>query len=220
MPERVQAACPRGGADSIVRSVELDGRRWVLTDWTRVPSASDAPPFTCISYSWGKGRAANPLDAGRPVSDRTVPAIEATVRALRPVAIWVDALCVPPEEPERTACLRSMGAIFSSASEVVAVLSPASEAALDQVQRSGRLDEGALLALEDDDWITRAWTYQEVVNSRSARFLTEGRTDAVAGHDLLGALLEATSEYRGAHGLTESGFRAERRSSCGGRRTR
>jgi len=47
------------------------------------------------------------------------------------------------------------------------VLSKESAGVLDQVRRTGGVDEATLLTLEKDEWVTRAWTYQEIVNSNS-----------------------------------------------------
>lgn len=162
--------------------VELCGNRWVLTEFARI---SDAPPYTCISYSWGTGRTENPFEAGQMMSDRTLPAIEVTIKASQSPdhwgwalmrtdaqkeaaalsaaleasqAIWIDALCVPYQDPARAACLRSMGAIYSSATQVFAVLSETCSKLLHKIHSKERMSFDDLIALENDDWITRAWT--------------------------------------------------------------
>ena len=128
---------------------------------------------------------------------------------MRPSAIWVDALCVPSRDPARTACLRSMGAIFSSAMQVVAVLSRSCSDLLQQIQVTGRVNPEMFHVLEKDDWVTRAWTYQEIVNSRSTHFITEGGGGvSVSGHQLLNTVLQATSDYKKAQGLTSFRWRA------------
>src|SRR5205814_396855 len=86
-------------------TIEIEGTTWTTTDYIPMIGV-DFPDYTCISYSWGSGRTANPLMPGRYMSDRVIPVIETTIRALHPSAIWIDALCTPSQEPERTACLR------------------------------------------------------------------------------------------------------------------
>ncbi|EJT82273.1 hypothetical protein GGTG_02247 [Gaeumannomyces tritici R3-111a-1] len=157
--------------------LELDGRYWTLQPFelAETPTA-DPVAFLCISYTWGPGREPSPFHAGFEVSDRTVPALRTAARA-RPhlTKIWIDAFCVPPGPPrERYACLESMGFIYSRASEVLVVLSPAARPALDNILETDRPADGDLAALEDDDWVTRAWTYQEAVNARALFFTSNG----------------------------------------------
>lgn len=63
-----------------------------------------------------------------------------------------------------------MGLIYSLAAEVICVLSPAARSIIDQMSKSDRVDEAAIRAIENDEWVSRAWTYQEVVNSPSISF--------------------------------------------------
>lgn len=54
-------------------------------------------------------------------AQKEVEAISAALNASQ--AIWIDALCISLQEPARTVCLQSMGAIYSSAAQVFVVLS-------------------------------------------------------------------------------------------------
>lgn len=190
-------------------SIELGGVWWVPTEYTTLPDAAQAPEYTCISYSWGRGRTAHPLRAGHTMSDRAMPALEAAIKALRPPAIWLDALCVPLDDPARAACLRSMGAIYGAASQVVAVLSKPSSAVLDEISTTARLQPQTLLMLENDEWVTRAWTYQEIVNSRRIDFIAEGGPAApVAGDQLLNVVGQAIDAYKKAQGFDAFRMRA------------
>jgi hypothetical protein len=103
-------------------TIELAGALWTTTDDSPLIDGV-VSDYTCISYSWGSGRIPNPIVPDQWMSDRVIPVIETAIRALRPTSIWVDAFCMPIREPERTACLRSMGSIYASAARVVAVLS-------------------------------------------------------------------------------------------------
>lgn len=191
------------------RSVELAGSRWIVTDRTVIPTAGTAPPYTCISYVWGADRVANPFEDGHVMSGRTLRAIEATITALRPAAIWVDALCVPSEEPARAACLRNLGTIYGSAAQVAAILSEPCAPVLQQIESAAAVNPAMLDVLEHDDWVTRAWTYQEIVNSASIHFVAElGGSISVKGDDLLNAVGMAIADYKKAHGLDSFGLRS------------
>ena len=103
------------------------------------------------------------------VSDRTAPSLS-TVILQRPVCrkIWVDAFCVPgPEQPaEREAPLQSMSFMCSQAEEVVMALTAQARPALERITSESSLLRTHLSLLEQEDWVTRAWTYQEAVNSK------------------------------------------------------
>jgi hypothetical protein len=66
-----------------------------------------------------------------------------------------------------------MGFIYARAAEVVVVLSSAAWPALTRMVDSSRLDIDDLAVLEREEWVERAWTYQETVNN-TALFLTCG----------------------------------------------
>lgn len=179
-------------------AIELEDTLWRITDDTL--GIGNVPVYTCISYSWGTGQTANPIQPGQWMSDRVIPVLEATIRALHPAAMWIDAFCIPAQEPARTACLRSMGAVFASAFCVIAVLSKQCSAMLDAVARLGFLDEPGLLLLETDDWPSRAWTYQELVNSKSFYFVAEGGGVTLKGMQFLSKVTTALEDYKKAHG--------------------
>lgn len=148
-------------------SLNLSGQTWHISTEEIDVSRDEAPEFACISYAWGSGRVLSPLDNNHSISDNTVPALTAAMCA-RPscTRFWVDAFCVPTQGEGRRATLASMGWIYSLAAEVICVLSPAARVAIDQMSQSDRIDEAAINAVEKDEWVSRAWTYQEVVNSR------------------------------------------------------
>ncbi len=103
-------------------SIKLLGSRWILTEILGHTTPAH-PKYTCVSYAWGSETVEHPLNAQETMSARTVEAAEAAVRDEEPTALWVDALCVPLEEPARSVCLSQMGAIYGQASTVVVVLS-------------------------------------------------------------------------------------------------
>ncbi|RYP66009.1 hypothetical protein DL771_007990 [Monosporascus sp. 5C6A] len=154
-------------------SVEIGGNHWRLVAYDLDASDAQDLAFICVSYTWGEGREPSPFHPSFDVSDRTIPALTVIV-SQRPSSarIWIDAFCVPLDNPERALTLESMGYIYSRASEVIVVLSNAARPVLDQMRTSYRLDSIYLDVLERDEWVSRAWTYQEAVNSHQNLFIT------------------------------------------------
>jgi Heterokaryon incompatibility protein (HET) len=189
-------------------SIEFGHSRWVAVRHDRVPPVGEAPEYTCVSYSWGAGRRANPFDPEHPMSDRAVRAVEATIEAVDPAAIWFDAFCVPGDEPQRALCLRSMGAIYAAASRVIAVLTPSTMNVFEAIRDGRAIASDQLRALESDDWVSRAWTYQEMVNSREFLFVSEeGGRPPVSADAVLNSVGAAIEEYRRSNGLDPFRFR-------------
>lgn len=161
--------------------INLEGSRWSLEalelgDRDIQGQNTEAVPFTCISYTWGLGREPSPFSSGL-VSDRTVPALSTAIRQ-RPGCerIWIDAFCVPPESraSERAKTLESMGFIYSQASDVVVILSNEAEPIVSRMATRSLLSPEHLDVLERDEWVSRAWTYQEAVNARQLYITYEG----------------------------------------------
>ncbi|MCB9727644.1 MAG: HET domain-containing protein [Deltaproteobacteria bacterium] len=201
---------PDIGADR--RSVQIGGQPWVLTTSAEIPSLEDAVDYVCVSYAWGDRTTPHPFNEHASMSDRTMPALEATARSQHFSALWVDAFCIPLEEPARAQCLRWMGAIFARASRAVVVLSEPCAVALEQIRATQGVEAAALPSLDDDPWVTRAWTYQELVNARSVRFVAEGRSTAWAdGDELLDYVGHAVKRYGEEHGLDVHEIRAKYR---------
>ena len=59
-----------------------------------------------------------------------------------------------------------MGFIYSQAEEVVVVLTAQARPALERISSESSLLRTHLSLLEQEDWVTRAWTYQEAVNAK------------------------------------------------------
>ncbi|OCL04468.1 hypothetical protein AOQ84DRAFT_416187 [Glonium stellatum] len=166
-------------------SFELEGCHWALELHDLEVDGAEEPLFTCISYSWGGGREPSPLRANFDISDRTLPAL-ATVTAHRPSCnrVWIDALSVPEEVQERARTLASMGKIYSLAKETFVVLSSGAQTALRQMAESNRIEHECLYALEKEPWVSRAWTYQEAVNSKEMYITCEGPHGALVPGNL------------------------------------
>ncbi len=184
-------------ASSAEPTIEFAGSRWLLSEGSELPARDEAPDYTCVSYAWGEGRTPHPMDPERSMSDRTLAVVETVVRSAPQRALWVDAFCVPAEGAERVACLRRMGEIYAGSSAVAVVLSERSGVVLEQIRASDTVDEAALLALAEDEWVSRAWTYQEMVNGNGVTFYSEGAPGAYAdGDEMLRNLTYAIDRYK------------------------
>jgi hypothetical protein len=176
----------------------IAGRRWVVLQQSE---DSPVPEYCCVSYSWATSRAPHPLAPDTLVSARAMPVLETALSACDASAIWLDAICVPFDEPSRTATLRSMGRSMAAAPALSSYCRP-SVRVPSSTSRSGEVGEADLRDLEVDDWVTRAWTYQECANGAEARFCAEGSTgQSVSGSELLDAVGKALSDYGKSHGM-------------------
>lgn len=222
----METPASNGGQGS---TIVLCGRQWMLVEYDDI---AQAPPYSCVSYAWGISRVASPIHPSQAIAQRTIPTLETVIRfaqsrenwannvdfsyARDPVeeergqtsalvaskAFWVDALCVPLEEPARMIALESMGAIFASAHQVFAVLTSACAAALETLRIDGKIGQTELAILEGEGWLSRAWTYQETVNSQRLYFVAEtNERVAFAGLDLLNSVLDASDAWRVTSGL-------------------
>lgn len=121
-------------------------------------------------------------------------AVDAAIKASQ--AIWIDALCEPPREPAKSACLRSMGAIYSSAAQVFAVLSEPCTRLLHKVHAKEHMNQEELFVLENDDWLSRVWTLLEMGKSKRALFIAQGNGSVLfLALDFLNAILTDTTDY-------------------------
>ncbi|KIV78849.1 hypothetical protein PV11_06458 [Exophiala sideris] len=179
---------------------KLDGRTWLLRTFTNPTSV---PGYICVSYVWGTGRVPNPfLSAPASISANTVPALSAAMAGTECKAFWIDAFCIPTQQPARRATLESMGYIYSQAVEVRAVLSARTFTAVQQLSTGDRLDETSLAILDADKWVQSVWTYQEVVNSRDLAFVCANAVEVVVdGTDFLNGLGFTLHKYKQKHGL-------------------
>jgi hypothetical protein len=95
-----------------------------------------------------------------------------------------------------------MGQIYRLSAQVIAVLSNSCSAVLEQIHNTGRVEPALLHLLEEDDWVSRAWTYQEMVNSSNVYFITEsGSGVSVGGEQFLNAVGKAIADYKKAQGF-------------------
>lgn len=211
-----------------IPSVELCGNHWVLTEWMPI---SEAPPYTCISYSWGSGKVDNIFEGGQLMSYRTIPAIEAAITAAQSPdiwlkalecnprdeqkeaaklsealqaaqSIWIDEICMPPQGSARTKCLLNLGIIYSSSVQVLAVLSGSCDKLLRKDYAHEHMSADELFTLENEDWLARLWTLLEMTKSKKTLFITRGSSSAlVLALDFLGNITTDTARYSDSNGF-------------------
>ncbi|MCJ1448595.1 MAG: hypothetical protein MMC23_009112 [Stictis urceolatum] len=171
-------------AEGSSNAVDIIGRHWTFVTQDLNNSNFENEDYVCVSYAWGTGKSTNPFRADSLVSDRTVPALTAAADH-RPdgTRFWIDAFCLPQDMPDRARSLESMGYIYSRAVEVVVVLTEGSHDALQQMVASDCIESQHLDMLEREDWISRAWTYQEAVNSKDLTITCEGSPQVIVNAD-------------------------------------
>jgi len=140
--------------------LEAGGRCWVLEDHSEAFRKGHPPSYHCVSYACGDQEVPHPLDPSRSISSLAIPVLEEAIRDADPDAIWIDAFCIPSQEPARSECLGLMGAVYSKAESVVVVLSDEFKSVLKEVKETGSISSATLSLLENERWINRAWTYQ------------------------------------------------------------
>jgi hypothetical protein len=204
--------------------ISLLGDQWVVREYARI---DDAPPYTCLSYAWGEEKIRHWFNEDKLMSSRTVASLETAIAASQlqktwaknvkfcfngdaekeedgqlaalkaSQALWVDALCVPQYDPDRSACLQEMGLIFSAAFQVIVVLTRNCSNLISSISESVLIESSELLLLEQEHWINRAWTYQEAVNSRALYFIVDGEADIIVSRqDFLRAIMAALEDYK------------------------
>ncbi|KAH6723119.1 hypothetical protein BKA61DRAFT_648324 [Leptodontidium sp. MPI-SDFR-AT-0119] len=175
-----EGATPQAGDE------EINNRRWRVTG-PHDPATKDLK-FHCVSYVWGHGveKRGSFFNCQRDISDQTRPALEAAIKAAEVIhrdlggekveAFWIDALCIPQlEGSPRLKTLESMGFIYNAGMSVIITLKSSVWNIVQQASATVSPEPLSLpdmQILEADAWISRVWTYQELVNSRSTYFTT------------------------------------------------
>src|SRR5947208_1915410 len=110
-----------GLASPSSKNIMIQGKQWTVKEFRM--QTDDIPPYTCVSYAWGKEKTANPVYEGFQMSGRAMAVLDTAIRVLslmnepdnKTEAIWMDAFCVPPEGTDRHITLQNMGAIYAKA---------------------------------------------------------------------------------------------------------
>ena len=185
--------------------VTIEGKKWTLSKPYDLGKLNDVPTYACISYAWGKEeQVANPFHPTHRISPNTIPALTAAIRTHKSEAFWIDALCIPFDQPQRRLTLESMGYIYHSAAAVITVLSDASFAAIERVSNAEQLTYDIMYALEQDKWVSSVWTYQEVINNDNVYLTTlkEAGNKIVAVEDFLNIVGNSLDKWKRHNGMT------------------
>lgn len=194
-----------------VMTMEIEDLHFTL-ERQSIPISDKKDSYICISYSWNSERVPHPFHKGYDMSGRTLPVLKTAIRALKKhkdsllktesdPSIWIDSFCIPSSGIEREPCLRSIGTIYGNALYVLVVLSPSSSTILKEVREKDKIETETIHLLEQDDWAMRAWTYQEIVNSRTTYFIAEGEFEApVRGDYFFDAFVKAKDKLREKEG--------------------
>lgn len=184
-------------------SLLLEGRNWTLSQSLDLKDDERLPHFACISYLWGPGREPHALVEGLTMSSRTRPALAAAIRTGSCNAFWIDVICVPRAGPQRQLTLANMGYIYSRATQVIIVLGEDTFSVIQGMMHNGPVSETDLQILECDEWVSSVWTYQEIANGGSVRFVSERQADTPASigfFDFFNALGYGLSKWKSSTG--------------------
>src|SRR5579859_1778950 len=188
--------------------ITVDGVPWHVIDGSKW--LEEGNTYACISYAWGNKTVPNPIYGGSNImSIRTMSVLETAIRTLidaSPIAIWIDAFCLPPRgDPTRTQGIDEMGKVYSAALKVIVVLSETSKpflqlASVELKGQAGMAHMHTLENLEKDLWVTRVWTYQEIANCNGQGWLFVAERDpeaiAVTGVSFLNMLGNIRAVYK------------------------
>jgi hypothetical protein len=173
------------------------------------PAGGDAQlPYTCVSFAWGNDRVPHPLMPSVAISARALPVLDTAIQAMghltakeEPFVLWMDTFCIPDDEALKAMYLSRMGDIYAQAAQVLVVLSPSMQPLLQAIRSGGDIPNELLLLLNTDEWVTRAWTYQEIVNGGIIFFVAEGDDGTpIKGHVFFDAIANAIEPFTKAIG--------------------
>lgn len=193
----------------------LCGKPWELVEF----KLEDAPPYTAISYVWNSENNGND-------SERTIPVTESVIRAFQSResqekavksffhdnkkadekltlirkasgAIWIDSLCRPEDKAMANICIHNMGIIYKEATQVLVVLNSECENTVLKISNDEPLSLCDYVAVANDNWIDRIWTYQEIANSKLMFIVAEGKGSIlISESQFLNALMCGDSAYK------------------------
>lgn len=68
------------GSSSNALQFDVLGQQWAISEYSEL---ADTPPFTCISYAWGKQNMKSPLNPEQEMSSRTIRVLEVAINTSR-----------------------------------------------------------------------------------------------------------------------------------------
>lgn len=172
---------------SIKKNVRIDEFELQFSDfelkYSELPFAKEE--YICVSYAWEKLGTQHPYYDNIIISERTLPVLQTAYYSYNnllssnekgiPIKakFWVDSLCIPINNDHRELHYFFMGEIYAKSSVVIVVFSNELESVLYKVRNSSPLTEQDFELLNNDKWVSRQWTYQEIVNSGKIYINTE-----------------------------------------------
>lgn len=152
------------------------------------------PGYACISYAWGDEFIPHPFDNQLSISKRTLSVLNGAMREYQnlqaigernlPILekFWLDSLCMPSSGIERDQHIFLLGEIYNKSSMVIVVLSSEFSKVLEKVKDKQPFTAEDFEIINNDPWVSRYWTYQEIVRSRKVYLISEsqGSSDAHA----------------------------------------
>jgi len=142
--------------------------------------------YICVSYAWEKLGTDHPYGENIKISERTLPVLQTAYFSYQTLLnsnekdivetnkIWVDSLCIPLNNKEdKELHYFLMGEIYSKSMAVFVVLSTETEVVLNKIRNGINFKEVDFEILNQDKWVSRYWTYQEIVNSSKIYICSE-----------------------------------------------
>lgn len=145
--------------------------------------------YICVSYAWENISTKHPYNDNIKISDRTLAVIQTAYYSYQQLLknkvkdivvtdkIWIDSICIPSNRDESEIYYNLMGEIYAKSSVVIVVLSKELENVLNKFRNSIQLSEEDFELLNKDKWVSRQWTYQEIVNAGKIYFNSEQSTE-------------------------------------------
>jgi hypothetical protein len=134
--------------------------------------------YICVSYAWENITKKHPFSNETNISNRTLSVLQTACYSFKQLLnsnekdivetnkIWVDSLCIPLNNKEdKELHYFLMGEIYSKSMAVFVVLSTETEVVLNKVRNGNNFTGVDFEILNQDKWVSRHWTYQEIVNS-------------------------------------------------------
>jgi Heterokaryon incompatibility protein (HET) len=145
--------------------------------------------YVCVSYAWENLSIKHPFDENKNISNRTLSVLQTACYSYQQLLnineknieftdkIWIDSICIPSNNAENDLHYFLMGEIYAKSSIVFVILSKELETVLYKVRNEIKLLVNDFELLNQDKWVSRHWTYQEIVNSGRIYLNSEGSTD-------------------------------------------
>jgi hypothetical protein len=176
--------------------------------------------YICVSYAWENITKKHPFSNETKISNRTLSVLQTACYSYKQLLnsnekdivetnkIWVDSLCIPlnnKEEKELHYFL--MGEIYSKSMAVFVVLSTETEVVLNKVRNGNNFIEVDFEILNQDKWVSRQWTYQEIANTGIIYICSENSKEKpISASDFFEKIANEIHFFSKTNGLSELDF--------------